>query len=93
MLNIIFILFVHVLLFIVIYIPHIIFKYKALLEIKTRLSLAAAQVTHAFFVKVFRLLVCQREVVHCVVQGHSFSFPFAVVVKDEVHSMIKVLKR
>jgi hypothetical protein len=56
MFNIIFILFVLVLPFIVIYMPHFIFKYKALLEIKTRLSLAAAQVTHALSLKVLRLL-------------------------------------
>jgi len=56
MFNTIFILFVHVRVFIVIYIPHFIFKYKALPEINTRLNLAAAQVTSTLSLKIFCLL-------------------------------------
>jgi hypothetical protein len=56
MFNTISILFVRVRVFIVIYIPHFIFKYKELSEIKTRLSLAAAQVALALSLKVLRLL-------------------------------------
>ena len=70
------ILFVQVLLFIVIYIPHFIFKYKALLEIKTQLSLATARVTHAFSVKVFRLLCVKGKtcIAWCSRKGTGFLF-------------------
>jgi hypothetical protein len=68
--------------FIVIYILHFIFRYKTLPEIKTRLNLAAAQVTRTLSLKVFCLLCVKMEDMHCVVHGHSFSLPFAAV-KDE----------